>query len=277
MVLCHFLQFTSAHGHSSFPAVKVWGRQLRHQLFSSACLSVPAAQLHVFIVGCHLSVKNAFVSIFTFASCWYSCSSVSPSPSHFGLRRFITRHRWQQQRGGVREMAPNQPVESQSLQILFWTLSRKDHLITTVLIKLMNHSGAWADLQVRAPSWSWRLHEIASCDLCDHTYSKRWSLNDNVASIFCLHRERGRIRFHRPPWIIIFLPLVLQKNGWSPANLVQHLKRMPSWHPRSILLLAFWCSIWLRISGCCFYLLCSRHSTELSTKKRKTAQTPSSY
>lgn len=165
-----------------------------------------------------------------------------------------------------RGMFPNLPVESQPPQTLFWTLSGKDRLLATVLITVINHSGAWAPLQVRTPSWYWRLHEIANCDLRDHLYSQSWSLNDNEVSIFCLHRERGHIRFHRPPWIITFPPLLLQKNGWSPANLVQHLKRMPSWHPRSILLLAFWCSICLRLSGCCFYLLCSR---ELRTHKKK--------
>lgn len=47
-VLCHFLQFTLAHGHSPFPAVIAWGRQWRHQLSSSARLSdlAAAACLH---------------------------------------------------------------------------------------------------------------------------------------------------------------------------------------------------------------------------------------
>lgn len=133
--------------------------------------------------------------------------------------------------------------------------------ITTVFIKIMSRSGAWADLQVRTPSWSWRLHEITIYDLHQHLYGQSWSLNDNWLSIFCLHRERGHIRFHRPSWIIAFPPLLLQKNGWSAANLVQHLKGMPSWHLSAVvwafLRLAFSCSIWLRLTNCCYYLLCS--------------------
>lgn len=239
---------------------------------SSACLSHPAARPHVFIVDCHLSVKNAFVSIFSLCKLLiFLLLHLLSSPSQFSPRRFIARH-WQQQRGGFiwalslkRDVTKPHSLISTSSDSALDTFSHVlSALIMTVFIKGMNHSGAWADLQVRAPSWSWRLHEIAIYDLHEYLYGPSWSLNDNRVSIFCLHRERAHIRFHRPSWIIAFPPLFLQKNGWSPANLVQHLKRMPSWHLSAVvwafLRLAFSCSIWLRLTNCCCYLLCSPQS-----------------
>lgn len=141
------------------------------------------------------------------ARCWYSCSSISPSPSHFGLRRFITQCRWQQQREGftwVLSLTSDVPKPfsriSASSDFVLETFSKESSaLIAIDLIKVMSPSGTWADPQVRIPSCYWRLHEITSCDLCDHLCSQSWSLNVNVVSIFCLHRERRRIRFHRPP------------------------------------------------------------------------------
>lgn len=189
-------------------------------------------------------------------------------PSQISPGRFIAQH-WQQQRGGFipplslkRAVTQRHSIISTSSDPALDTFSRVPPAgITTIFIKVMNHSGAWADLQVRTPSWSWRLHEITIHDLHQHLYGRSWSLNDNWLSIFCLHRQRGHIRFHRPSWIIAFPPLLLQKNGWSPANLVQHLKRMPSWHLSAVvwafLRLAFSCSIWLRLTNCCYYLLCS--------------------
>lgn len=195
-------------------------------------------------------------------------SPLAPNQPQISPGRFIAQH-WQQQRGGFipalsLKRAVTQPhsIISTSSDFALDTFNQVPSArVTTVFIKVMNHSGAWADLQVRTASWSRRLHEITIYDLHQHLYGRSWSLNDNWLSIFCLHRERGHIRFHRPSWIIAFPPLLLQKNGWSPANLVQHLKRMPSWHLSAVvwafLRLAFSCSIWLRITNCCYYLLCS--------------------
>lgn len=189
-------------------------------------------------------------------------------PSQISPGRFIAQH-WQQRPGGfIRPLSLNgavtQPhgVISTSSDPALDTFNQVPSArLTTVFIKVMNHSCAWADLQVTTPSWSWRLHEITIHDLHQHLHGQSWSLNDNWLSIFCLHRERGHIRFLRPSWIIAFPPLLQQKNGWSPANLVQHLKRMPSWHLSAVvwafLRLAFSCSIWLRHTNCCYYLLCS--------------------
>lgn len=247
----------------------MWGHQWRRQLSSSACLSHPAAGPHVFIVDCHLSVNNAFVSIFSLCKLLiFLLLHLSSPPSQISPGRFIAQH-WQQQRGGfIRALSlkravtqPHSIISTSSNSALDTFNQVPSARITTVVIKVMNHSGAWADLQVRTPSRSWRLHEITIYDLHQHLYGQSWSLNDNRLSIFCLHRERGHIRYHRPSWIIAFPPLLLQKNGWSPANLVQHLKRMPSWHLSAVvwafLRLAFSCSIWLRLANCCYYLLCS--------------------
>lgn len=88
-------QFGLAHGHSPFPTVIRQGCQLRRQRFSSTCLSYLVAQPHVFIVYCHLSVKNAFVSIFTLCKLLKFMLLHPPSPSHFSLGRFITQDRQQ--------------------------------------------------------------------------------------------------------------------------------------------------------------------------------------
>lgn len=105
------------------------------------------------------------------ASCWYSCSPISPSPSHFSLRRFITQHR-QQQRGGFiwvlslkRDVTkPHSTTSTPSDSVLHTFSNIASALIATVLIKVMNHPGGWADLRVRTPSWCWRLHEITIRD-----------------------------------------------------------------------------------------------------------------
>lgn len=215
----------------------MWGHQRRHQLSSSARLSdlAAAACLH-----CRLSPvceKRLCLYLQFAGAADISAPPSPPIPTSFRPRRFIAQL-WRRQHAGFiwalslkKDVTKPHSIISTSSHSVLDTFNQVPSAPTaTVLIKVMNHLDAWADLQVRAPSWYWRLHEIIIPDLLDHLYGQSWSLNDNRVSIFCLHRERRHIRFHRPSWIIAFPPLPLQKNGWSPANLLQHLKRMPSWH-----------------------------------------------
>lgn len=148
-LLCHFSQLTSAHGHSPFPTVMAWGRQWRHQLSSSACLSHQAAGPHVFIVDCHLSVNNAFVSIFSLCKLLIFLLLHLPSPpSQISPGRFMAQH-WQQQRGGfIRPLslkrAVTQPhsIISTSSDSALDTFNQVPSARITTFIKVMNHSGA---------------------------------------------------------------------------------------------------------------------------------------
>lgn len=147
-LLCHFSQLTSAHGHSPFPRCHRMGPSMETSAIFIGLSQ--AAGPHVFIVDCHLSVNNAFVSIFSLCKLLIFLLLHLPSPpSQISPGRFIAQH-WQQQRGGFipplsLKRAVTQPhsIISTSSDPALDTFSQVPPArITTVFIKVMNHSGA---------------------------------------------------------------------------------------------------------------------------------------